>query len=61
MRTLSSNNWESSARFRTPSLSYARARWFSTVRVDRYSAKDDRIPGKPAAVIKDLSGLAGVV
>ncbi len=34
---------------------------FQAVRVDRYGVKDDRIPGKPAAVIKDLSGLAGVV
>lgn len=31
---------------------------FQVVRVDRFGLKDDRLPGKPAAVVKDLSGLA---
>jgi 2-haloacid dehalogenase len=34
---------------------------FQSVRVDRFGLKDDRIPGKPAAYIKDLSGLAELV
>lgn len=34
---------------------------FQSVRVDRFGLKDDRIPGKPAAMIKDLSELAGIV
>ena len=34
---------------------------FQAVRVDRFGLKDDRMPGKPARLIKDLSGLAGVV
>lgn len=34
---------------------------FQSVRVDRFGLKDDRIPGRPAAVIEDLSVLAGMV
>ena len=34
---------------------------FQVVRVDRFGLKDDRIPGKPARMIKDLSELAGLV
>ena len=34
---------------------------FQSVRVDRFGLKDDRIPGKPVAMIKDLSGLGGLV
>ena len=34
---------------------------FQSVRVDRFGLKDDKIPGKPAALIKDLSELAGMV
>ena len=34
---------------------------FQSVRVDRFGLKDDRIPGKPAALIKDLGELAGMV
>lgn len=34
---------------------------FQVVRVDRFGLKDDRIPGKPAALIKDLSELAALV
>ena len=34
---------------------------FQSVRVDRFGLKDDRIPGKPAAYIKDLSALAGMI
>lgn len=34
---------------------------FQSVRVDRFGLKDDRIPGKPAAMIKDLSGLAAII
>ena len=34
---------------------------FQVARVDRFGLKDDRIPGKPAALIKDLSDLAGLV
>lgn len=34
---------------------------FQSVRVDRFGLKDDRIPGKPAALIKDLSELAGLM
>ena len=34
---------------------------FQVARVDRFGLKDDRIPGKPAALIKDLSELAGLV
>ena len=34
---------------------------FQVARVDRFGLKDDRIPGKPAALIKDLSELAGLL
>jgi len=34
---------------------------FQSVRVDRSGLKDERIPGKPAAVIADLTGLAGLL
>jgi len=34
---------------------------FQSVRVDRFGLKDDRIPGKPSAYIKDLSGLAAMI
>jgi 2-haloacid dehalogenase len=34
---------------------------FQSVRVNRFGLKDDRIPGKPAALIKDLSELAAIV
>lgn len=34
---------------------------FQVVRVDRFGLKDDRLPGKPAALVKDLSALAGLV
>jgi 2-haloacid dehalogenase len=34
---------------------------FQVLRVDRFGLKDDRIPGRPAALIKDLSELAVMV
>ena len=34
---------------------------FQVVRVDRFGWKDDRLPGKPAALVKDLGGLAALV
>jgi len=34
---------------------------FQVVRVDRFGLKDDRLPGKPAALIKDLGELAAMV
>ena len=34
---------------------------FQAVRVDRFGLKDDRIPGRPAALVKDLSELAGLL
>ncbi len=34
---------------------------FQVLRVDRFGLKDDRIPGRPAALIKDLSELPGMV
>ena len=34
---------------------------FQAVRVDRFGLKDDRIPGKPAAVIADLTELAALL
>jgi 2-haloacid dehalogenase len=34
---------------------------FQSVRVDRFGLIDDRIPGRPAAMIKDLSGLVGLL
>lgn len=34
---------------------------FQSVRVDRFGLVDDRIPGRPAAMIGDLSGLAALL
>jgi 2-haloacid dehalogenase len=34
---------------------------FQSVRVDRFGLKDDRIPGRPAALIKDLSELPAIL
>ncbi len=34
---------------------------FQVARVDRFGLKDDRIPGRPAALIKDLSELEGLL
>jgi len=34
---------------------------FQSVRVDRFGLIDDRIPGRPAATIGDLSGLVGLL
>ena len=34
---------------------------FQVVRVDRFGLKDDRIPGRPAALVRDLSELAGLL
>jgi 2-haloacid dehalogenase len=34
---------------------------FQTIRVDRFGLKDDHIPGKPAALVKDLTPLAAMV
>jgi 2-haloacid dehalogenase len=34
---------------------------FQAVRVDRFGLKDDRIPGKPVALVKDLTPLAAMV
>ncbi|MCA3560214.1 MAG: haloacid dehalogenase type II [Aestuariivirga sp.] len=34
---------------------------FQVVRVDRFGLKDDRLPGKPVALVKDLSELPGIV
>jgi 2-haloacid dehalogenase len=49
---VSANTWDAQA---------AAQFGFQAVRVDRFGLKDDRIPGKPAALIKDLSELAGLV
>ena len=49
---VSANTWDAQA---------AAQFGFQVVRVDRFSLKDDRIPGTPAALIKDLSELAGMV
>ena len=49
---VSANTWDAQA---------AAQFGFQVVRVDRFGLKDDRIPGKPAAVIKDLKGLTGLV
>ena len=49
---VSANTWDAQA---------AAQFGFQTVRVDRFGLKDDRIPGRPAALIKDLSELAGMV
>lgn len=34
---------------------------FQVVRVDRFGLKDDRLPGKPAAVVKDLKELVALL
>ena len=49
---ISANTWDAQA---------AAQFGFQVVRVDRFGLKDDRIPGKPAALVKDLSELAGLV
>ena len=49
---ISSNTWDTAG---------AAQFGFQVVRVDRFGLKDDRIPGKPAAVVKDLSGLAALL
>jgi len=49
---VSANTWDAQA---------AAQFGFQTVRVDRFGLKDDRIPGKPAAVIKDLGGLPALL
>ncbi len=49
---VSANTWDAQA---------AAQFGFQVVRVDRFGLKDDRIPGKPAALIKDLSELAALV
>ncbi len=49
---VSANSWDAQA---------AAQFGFQAVRVDRFGLKDDRIPGKPAAVIADLTGLAALL
>ncbi len=49
---VSANTWDAQA---------AAQFGFQAVRVDRFGLKDDKIPGKVSAVIKDLSELAGLV
>jgi 2-haloacid dehalogenase len=49
---VSANTWDAQA---------AAQFGFQAVRIDRFGLKDDRIPGKPSAVIKDLSELAGII
>ena len=49
---VSANPWDAQA---------AAAFGFQVARVDRFGLKDDRIPGKPAALIKDLSELEGLI
>ncbi|MBI2717328.1 MAG: haloacid dehalogenase type II [Rhizobiales bacterium] len=49
---VSANSWDAQA---------AAQFGFQAVRVDRFGLKDDRIPGKPRVVIKDLSELAGLI
>jgi 2-haloacid dehalogenase len=49
---VSANTWDAQA---------AAQFGFQAVRVDRFGLKDDRIPGKPAALIKDLKELAAIV
>jgi 2-haloacid dehalogenase len=49
---VSANTWDAQA---------AAQFGFQVVRVDRFGLKDDRIPGTPSALIKDLSGLAEMV
>ncbi len=49
---VSANTWDAQA---------AAQFGFQVVRVDRFGAKDDRIPGRPSAVIGSLSELAGLI
>ena len=49
---VSANTWDAQA---------AAQFGFQVVRVDRFGMKDDRIPGKPAAMIPDLGGLAALI
>lgn len=49
---ISANTWDAQA---------AAQFGFQVVRVDRFGLKDDRIPGKPAALIPDLSALPKMV
>lgn len=49
---VSANSWDAQA---------AAQFGFQAVRVDRFGVRDDRIPGKPAAMIKDLGELAAIV
>ena len=49
---VSANTWDAQA---------AAQFGFQAVRVDRFGLNDDNIPGKPAALIKDLSELAAMV
>ena len=49
---VTSNTWDASG---------AASFGFQVVRVDRFGLKDDRLPGKPAAIVKDLGELAGIV
>lgn len=49
---VSANTWDAQA---------AAQFGFQVVRVDRFGLKDDRIPGKPAALVKELGELAEIV
>ena len=49
---VSANTWDAQA---------AAQFGFQVVRVDRFGLKDDHIPGKPAAMIPDLGGLAALI
>jgi 2-haloacid dehalogenase len=49
---VSANTWDAQA---------AAQFGFQVVRVDRFGLKDDKLPGRPAALIKDLSELAAMV
>lgn len=49
---VSANSWDAQA---------AAQFGFQAVRVDRFGVRDDRIPGKPAAMIKDLGELSAIV
>lgn len=49
---VSANTWDAQA---------AAQFGFQVVRVDRFGLKNDRIPGKPAAMIADLGGLADLI
>jgi 2-haloacid dehalogenase len=49
---VSANTWDAQA---------AAQFGFQVARVDRFGLKDDRIPGKPDALIKDLSELSGLL